>query len=266
MLARRKIAVVFCVVALLVFSLGCVTVSVNQVEVGDLETKTETVARGDAESARVEIRMMSGDLSVDGGADDLLNADFAYNIPSWEPEVTYQVEAGAGRLTIRQPSTDEVPVGDSLRYEWDLELNDAVPMDVRLDMGAGQGNLDLGSLDITRLDLTVGAGDLTVDLSGNESLERLEADVGAGQLSIDLRGDWTQDVRVTIQGGFGRTHLRLPGDIGVRVNVSQGIGDVVADGLQRDGNTYVNAVYGTSDVTLDIVIQAGVGTIELESD
>jgi hypothetical protein len=52
------------------------------------------------------------------------------------------------------------------RYEWDLRLNDDVPMELHVDVGAGRADLKLGSLSLTRLDVAGGAGALTVDLTG----------------------------------------------------------------------------------------------------
>ncbi len=253
-------------VALLLLSLGCVTTSVNRVNVGALETKTETIELADASAVRVDIRMGAGELTLEGGAEALLEADFVYNVSSWEPEVEYQVTAGEGRLTVRQPNTDQMSMGREMRYEWDLALNASVPLDVRINMGAGQSKLDLGDLRITRLDLKLGAGDAEVDLRGNETLQRLDVDMGAGQLVLDLRGDWQENVTVTLQGGVGRSELRLPDTIGVKVTVTQGLGEIVANGLTRQSNGYVNALYGVSDVTMEVTIRAGIGSVLLESD
>jgi hypothetical protein len=153
---------------------------------------------------------------------------------------------------------------DDYRYEWDLRLNDAVPMEMSVDMGAGSTDLALGTLALTRLDVEGGAGDVNVDLSGSSSLTRLEIDGGAGRITVDLTGDWQTDLDADIGGGVGQITVRLPRSVGVRVDVSVGIGGVNASGLTRDGDDYVNDAYGESDVTLRIDIRGGVGEINLE--
>jgi len=45
----------------------------------------------------------AGNLIIGGGARKLLNADFTYNVASWEPEVRYSSTGTQGELTIRQP-------------------------------------------------------------------------------------------------------------------------------------------------------------------
>jgi hypothetical protein len=232
--------------------------------VGDLQTKSETVELGGAESVSVEIEMGAGELDVSGGAGELLEATFTYNVDELEPEVTYS----DSKLMVQH---DDVKEGigtffdlDDYRNEWDLRFNENVPMEMSIDMGAGRTDLKLGSLALTRLDINAGAGDVDLDLSGSQSLIQLDYDMGAGRVTLDLTGNWQDDLDATIRGGVGELTLRLPRDVGVRVEVDTGIGSVDASGLTKDGDTYTNDAYGESDVTLRISIDAGVGKINLD--
>jgi hypothetical protein len=231
--------------------------------VGALRTETETVELGGADSVRVEIEMGAGELEVSGGASELLEASFTYNVAELKPEV----EMRGDRLFVRTP---DVRVGiESLwdatdyRYEWDLRLNDDVPMEMEVGVGAGRSDLRLGTLNLTVLEVTRGAGEVYVDLSGAASLTRLKLGGGAGEATLDLTGDWQQDLYVTVDGGVGQRTLILPSDVGVRVKVDAGIGSVDAYGLTQDGDVYTNNAYGESDVTVDIQVDGGVGETEL---
>jgi hypothetical protein len=208
--------------------------------VGELRTESQSVELGDAQSVRVEINMGAGNLEVTGGADKLMEADFTYNVAELKPEVKYT----DGTLVVQQPESEGLPdlrrITD-FRNEWDLRLNGEVPMDLRVDVGAGGSDLQLAGLSLTRLDITLGAGGSTIDLSG----------------------DWARDLNVTIDAGAGDITVRLPRDVGVRVKVDAGVGTIESPGLTKDGNVYANAAYGVSDVTLQIELQAGVGQINL---
>ncbi len=263
---KTKLTLLSIIMAALLISLGCATtdVSVNTVTVEELKNESQTVELGDAEQVRVMIKMGAGDLKIDSGADALMEADFTYNVTGWKPEVAYEVTDGAGRLTIRQPNTEEISMRSDARYKWKLAFNEEVPLDMRIEHGAGTGEIDLGDLNVTQLDVQLAAGDFTLDLNGNRSLRHLEFDVGAGNVTIDLNGDWTENVDVDFQGGLGQTTLRLPKDIGVYVTVNKALGHISANGLTKQGDAYVNEAYGVSDVTLEINIQAGVGQINLE--
>lgn len=267
MIQSRGIRALICTIAAVAL-LGCslTGVSFNVVEVGDLQRDSVTIDREDATDVRVQIRMGAGELNIDKGGEQLMEAEFIYNVEAWEPVVSYEVDDGEGRLTVRQPNTNRISADGRIRNEWDIRLSDQVPLDLRIESGAGDQQVDLAGLQITKLDMKLGAGDSEVNLSNNPELERVDFDMGAGSLSIDVRGPLDQDVDMDIQGGVGDITLRLPGEIGVRVEVNRGIGDIDTEGLSRRGDVWVNEAYGVSEITIDIHIQAGVGEIDLRVD
>jgi len=209
--------------------------------VGELQTESKTVELGDAESVRVEIEFGAGVLEIAGGAGELLEADFTYNVAKLKPEVEYKNDT----LVVNQPEAEGLPALQGItefQNEWDLRLNDEVPMDLRVNMGGGTSGLNLAGLSLTGVDITIGAGISTVDLSG----------------------DWAQDLDVAIDTGAADITVKLPNDVGVRVEIDAGPTAISAPDLTKDGNVYTNAAYGASDVTLNISMEAGIGTIKLE--
>jgi hypothetical protein len=220
---------------------------------------------GDAGSVEVNVEMAAGELDVAGGASDLLEADFTYNVNELKPEVEYRND----RLNVLTPDVEYTGVGnfwdvDEYRYEWALHLNDDVPMELNITMGAGRSDLRLGGLSLTSLDVEAGAGDVNLDLSGASSLTRLNVDAGVGMIEVDLSGEWGRDLDANIQTGVGEMTVILPDGVGVRVDVEGGIGDIDARGLTKDDQQYVNDAYGESEVTLRVEIRAGIGKINLE--
>lgn len=230
---------------LLTFVLILVTGCIGRLDVGATRTDSESVELGGAESANVDIKMGVGRINLRGGASDLLEADFTYNVDDWKPEVSYNVSGGEGRLSVRQPDSEIGLNGipdDEIEHEWDLRLNNDVPMDLEVDLGVGDSELTLSGLKLTNLDV----------------------EVGVGAVTIDLTGEWDQSFDVDIKGGVGQTTVRLPRNVGVRVDTQTGLGSVDVHGLIRDGNTYTNEAYEGADVVLDIEIRGGLGEIELD--
>ena len=125
--------------------------------------------------------------------------------------------------------------------DWDLRFGGNVPLDLKLEMGAGQTNMRLDGL----------------------SVDHLEIHMGAGELNLDLTGEKNPNLKADIQGGAGHATIRLPKDKGVRVYATGGIGSINAPGMERDGSAYVNDAYGKSTSTMDITVQGGVGQIDL---
>ena len=210
------------------------------VAAGDLTEDTHTVQLGEAKSVKLSLNMAAGELELRGGAKDLMEGYFLYNIKRWKPEVNYYVSESRGRLRVRQGKTRGIPVG-STKNRWDINLTNDVPIDLNIDLGAGQGTIDLRGIILESLDIDMGVGDLDVDLSG----ERKES------------------FRVKINGGIGSATVYLPEDIGVRVEVDKGIGSVHARGLHKSGNEFTNDAYGKTDVTIQVEIEAGIGSIDL---
>jgi N-terminal domain of toast_rack, DUF2154/Cell wall-active antibiotics response 4TMS YvqF len=213
----------------------------QRVEVGELRTQTRSVDAEDAESVRANLRIALGELNVSGGADELMEADFAYNVAAWEPRVNYELGGDTGELNVEQQGLGEGIPNRDVRNEWDLRLNDDIPMDLAVQMGGGVSNLDLDSLILTGLNLGMGAGATTVDLTGN----------------------WERDLSAVVRGGAGEVTLLLPSQIGVRVNAGTRLGRVNADGLRKEGEAFVNDAYGDSDTNLEVDVSGGVGQINL---
>jgi hypothetical protein len=211
-------------------------------QVGKMQRESKSVDPQNAQSARANLKMGAGELNLTGGADRLMEGDFSYNVADWKPKVSYDMSGDTGELVVRQGGAEGSNLGGQARNEWDIRLNDEVPTDLVVQIGAGESDLDLDSLALTGLNLQMGAGKTTVDLTG----------------------DYAQGFDASIQGGVGEATVMLPSGVGVKAKAQGGLGRINAKGLQKVGDSYVNEAYGESDVILRVDIQGGVGEINLE--
>jgi hypothetical protein len=212
----------------------------NNPVVGEMRVEQQAVPLGSATSADVNLDIGVGTLNVVGGAADLLNSKFTYNVEAWKPVIEQNTGVANAEVTVRQPSAD-VRATTNARNQWDILLNNTLPMTLIVTMGAGQGTLNLAGLDLTQLNVTT----------------------GVGQSTIDLSGAWKQDLTATIDNSVGTTNIVLPRDTGARVTVTGVVSNASADGFTRNGNVYTNAAYGNTDTTLDITVENAVGSIVL---
>jgi len=203
----------------------------------------QTVDLPGAESAKIHIEMPAGHLDLAGGAAKAIESTFDYYENEGKPTISHEVIGKQGEISI----TQEGPHVHFLRHggnNWAIHLNKDLPTDLKVNVGAGQGEFQLGGL----------------------SLTQLEINMGAGKVTVDLRGDWKKDLEATIEGGVGQATIRLPESVGVRVQATSGIGTIRASGLERRGDYYVNSAYGKSPVTLNLNINKGIGMIDLIAD
>ena len=202
--------------------------------------QTQTVQRQNAKSVHATLQASSGEFTVSAGSKELLDADFTYSGSYDAPRVEYNVTDGVGRLEISQEDHNPVHFG-STHNEWNLRFSNDVPLELKAEMGAGRGNLRLRDLPITRLDVSM----------------------GAGQVDVDLTGDRKNDLIANLEGGVGQATIRLPKNVGVVVHASGGIGSINAHGLKHDGDQYTNDAYGKTPATIHLKVEGGVGQISL---
>src|SRR5215212_7572552 len=215
----------------------------TQQDVGKLQEESKSVDLNNADSVRAQLKMGAGELNVTGGADGLMEGDFSYNVSEWKPKVSYDVSGGEGELLVKQGSANSGSLDGKARNEWDISLNEEVPTDLVVQVGAGESELDLDSLTLKGVDLKMGAGKSTVDLTG----------------------DYAKSFDATIQGGVGEATVLLPSEVGVKVKAEGGLGKINAKGLKKVGDSYVNDAYGESDINLSVEVQGGVGEINLKA-
>src|SRR5215207_3101397 len=122
-------------------------------QVGKMQSESKSVDPKNADSAHAKLQMGAGELNVTGGADQLMEADFSYNVSEWKPKVSYDVSGKEGELVVKQGSAEGGKLSGGARNEWDIGLNDEVPTDLAVQLGAGESDLDLDSLSLTGLDL-----------------------------------------------------------------------------------------------------------------
>jgi hypothetical protein len=214
---------------------GCVEIEHG----GSMQHETRSIDLDKSEMARVEIKMGAGELQVDGGSAKLMDADFEYNIPSWKPIVRYDASSFRSQLRIEQPGATHG--GSHVNYKWNLRLNDKIPLDVDMDLGAGEARMNLGTM----------------------NLRSVNVNIGVGEVSMDLRGKPTRDYSVTVNGGVGHAKIYLPRDVGVIADAKGGIGDVNVRGLEKRGGQWINAAHENAPVTIHLDVKGGIGQIEI---
>ena len=223
--------------------LGIVAVSAAVAVVGCADRPSRTVRKsiavGAAQSADVSLDMGAGELHVNGDAEALLDGSF--KITDEEPRITYAVNDGVGKLSLQESDS-----GQSWRRtnEWTIGLSSRIPMTLRAHLGAGEAKMALGHLD----------------------LRRLVVEQGVGELQLDLRGAPRHDLDVDLHGGVGESRVLLPRTVAITAEATNGIGEITIDGLQQRGASWINPGHESDAVHIHLSVSGGVGEIHISAE
>jgi hypothetical protein len=209
---------------------------------GPTRTESFDVERDASEFLRVNVDIKAGELRLSGGSDKFVEGTATCNIDPCKPVVKYSTVAGRANLSIEQESSSGM-FGNA-KNTWDLRLSDDVPLDLAVAFGAGEADLNAGSL----------------------SLRSVDVRIGAGQLELDLRGTPRRNYDVRIRGGVGEAILRLPKEVGIYAKATGGIGSINVEGLRKEGDHWVNDAYEKAARTIRLDVQGGVGEIRLVAE
>jgi hypothetical protein len=205
---------------------------------GEMKLYRHAIELGKAEKLKAEIVFPAGEFELRGGAAKLLEGDYRASDDALHPAFEYRESGGEGTLHVDAKGRQ----AGAAKARWETRLNDSVPVDLHLQMGAGKADIHLGTLQLARLRTEFGAGDIT----------------------IDLRGRPKKSYSVEIRGGVGQGKIYMPIGVGVRADVEGGIGKIDVQGdLKKNGDAYYNSLWDKAEVRVDLKVRAGIGKIDL---
>jgi hypothetical protein len=211
-----------------------------------LTPNTTSLMLDGAGSGSVTLTMGAGELTVRGGAPApvLMEATVFSKAPEWQPELEVTTN-GTGRsvsmtekghkgkewFAVHSPNT------------WEIHLSEVVPLNLSVNVGAGDSTLELGSLDLGTLLVNNGAGDTKINLGGYHG----------------------GPFRAEIHNGVGDLTLLVPKNSNTRISLHQGVGDVTQSGFEQHDESYTTAGYNPALPANEILVRQGVGDIRIET-
>lgn len=238
---------------------------------------------------RIRVQYAAGRVDVRGTSDPMLYSmhlryDEARSVPLHRHDADQRstslgLESRGGGL--RNSSSSE---SGELR----LTLPRSVPLDLDLEFGGTQSTLDLGgmSLQSLRLDcgateamllfsrpnrvrmrdleVNVGAVDFTARQLANANADQIRVRGGVGSVDLDFSGSWTHDLSVTTRLVLGKLTLRVPADVGVRVEVQRVAAGFEHSGLVKRDDAWYSPNYESAQFKLKVRAETLFGGIEMQ--
>lgn len=211
-----------------------------------LTPNTTTIPLEGASAGSIRITMGAGELTLGSGAgrDLLMQATVFSGAPGWQPEILAAANGTGKTVTIIEKGNRSRGLfAGHTPDKWEIRVSEAVPLELRVEVGAGHSSLDLGSLNLTSLVVSNGAGETAIDLSGYHGRQFTGA----------------------IHNGVGDLTLRIRQGSNTRILLHHGVGDVTTQGFEKNDETYTTAGFDPALPVTEFTLSQGVGSIQLEA-
>lgn len=243
----------------------------------------------DTRPQRIRVQYTAGRVDVGSSSDPMLYAmhlryDEARSVP------LHRHDADQRRTWLGLESR-----GSGLRHassresgELRLILPRTVPLDLELEFGGTQSTLDLGDMSLQSLrlecgatdamllfsrpnrvrmrdlEVNVGAADFTARQLANANVDHIRVRGGVGRVDLDFSGSWTHDLAVTTRLVLGKLTLRIPPDVGVRVEIQRVAAGYAHSGLVKRDDAWYSPNYESATYKLKVRAETLFGGIEVQ--
>jgi hypothetical protein len=165
-----------------------------------------------------------------------------------------------------------------------LSLSDSIPLRLKVNAGVGDSRLSLSGMKLSQIDFESGVGEATISAYepnavpceyirlksgvgrldaiglGNLNFRRLEFDGGVGGASLDFTGGWKQNADIRIQVGVGGVTIRMPREIGVKVEAEKNfLSGLHLEGFNQHDSFYYSENYNKAAIRASINVITGIG-------
>jgi hypothetical protein len=255
-----------------------------------LEDYSYARAYGGEARLRAEVDYAAGRLRIgparDGG---LFEMHLQYDGSRFRPigEVT---PAGTVRLGTEMIRRGGIRIGRRRALPQTAEIGFAreAGLDLAIRIGAAEADLDLGGLRLERLrlatgasrsrlrfaepnpascdrvEITSGAGELTIHQAGNSGCATWTIEGGVGKVTVDLDGAWRGDPRMNLNLAVGGVVLEAPRATGIRVKMAGVVSRFDGEGFTREDRTWTSAGFDQKTRKVDIEVRSAVGGVRVE--
>ena len=235
---------------------------------------------------------------------DLISGYIRYYPDQIQPEVSYETLGSRGIFSVAITTNEDLDnevhfnwdkfswkdnLGEHVNNELNFSLPPELPMELKLDLGLGDAELDFSRLYLTDVNLDCGLSDVIVrfDEPNGVACDRLSIDTGLGKLkalglqylrardiyikvglgsaNIDFSGKLDQNVSLNIDVGLGSLELKLPRNANIRANITDNfLSHVDTDELIQRQGEWVSPTWNEDRPTIELDIDVGMGSVDLD--
>jgi hypothetical protein len=272
-----------------------IAVSVIAVLAKALQSKHREFDFTNEKELRVILDVSFGSISIDRGeSDKIAVVDYDEEEDKQKLYISYNVSGEIGTLRIKLKESSHFWGNDEDHHgrhrHLDIKLSDAVPISFAVDLGAGNGDIDLTDLQVKDLKISTGASNVTMKCSkpnpifaenvtiesgvskftatdlGNLNFRNMKFSGGVGSYKLDFNGKFHQSAEVQIEVGLGSINIYVPKTIPAKLVYDDNW--LSSFNLDDDFEKKRNSVYETEDFQdafkrLTIRLESGLGSVRV---
>lgn len=241
--------------------------------------------RSDESRLDVHVRYGAGELVIrPGTGGELYRVGIRYDSETFDPVTEYR----NGRLEVGVEGRGRgVKLHKTEGGDMRLDLSPDIPLDLDLDFGAVEADIQLGGLRLAnvsietgasdtelrfsepnplacdRLDITMGAAAFEGEGLANANCARITVEGGVGDISLDFSGPWRRDMVANITMALGSATLRVPDNVGVRVDKDTFLTDFSGRRFHKRSGVYYSDNWETAERRLTVDLEGAFGSFDI---
>ncbi len=171
-----------------------------------------------------------------------------------------------------------------------ISLGTRADLDLDIELGAAEANLELGGIRVSRLRLQTGASKAVVRFSEANPIRCSQAELsagaaellvvglgyarcgevdftgGVGKVTLDFGGRWSGPMTLDANMAMGELVLRVPRQAGVKLELDKFLASFAPAGLVRsaDGKTWMSAGFTDASQQLVVDVETAFGGVTVE--
>lgn len=151
----------------------------------------------------------------------------------------YQVQDGKGVLVLHGAG-EPVPFINTNQYAYYYQVNSGIPIDLQVNQGAGEVDLNLLKLDLTQLNVDQAVGQTTILLPEAASLSG------------------------SINGAIGQITILVPPQVGLKVIAGTALVTIQAPpDFQKVDKIYTSANFDQAQYQIELMVNLAIGTVSI---
>jgi hypothetical protein len=254
-------------------------------------TRNQPLQKEKSLDSTIRFDIGSLEITSEKSSGSVYSYDLEYDKASFVPDVRYDttLDGTEGRFVFSLESAHKSGIHPQrLNNRLRLALNDSIPLKMRINTGVGDTRLSLSGLKISSLDFVSGVGEAKMSAYepnsvqcehislkngvgrleatglGNLNFRELEFDGGVGGATLDFTGEWKQNADVRIQVGVGGVTVRVPRDIGVKVESAKNfLSGLHLEGFKKKDTYYYSENYDAVTTRVSIYVTTGIGGLRI---